>query len=293
MRLSKLIPIKSIINATLLVLVSIFLTPVEQSIASPLTCLSYYGARFADIENSLAIKKTKRIIEENGFKKNRELRDYIYFFGVRFRLKLASIFLKGGHWLDAGAGSGRGQREFFEKITKIKITKNLLRLTAVSVTKPYEAIEEFSPIELSHPNQVRYLHERYIEEIPDKEIISFGRLDLITDLFGPLSYSDKPIEILNKYLRILKNDGEIYTNLGGRLKIDERSMTIVNWLKTIEGIEVSQIGMGLFGSDPSGPHSNGNVIRIRKTRSDIQIPPLRLVFSLSGTPPIQSFELAN
>ena len=105
----------------------------------------------------------------------------------------------------------------------------------------------------------RFLRGRYFLDIPKKELMGrAGQAELITDVFGVFAYDPHPDLVLKRYLGTLRPDGAIFILLGGvrapaRLsqhlvkKNDGTMVSLVDWVKSIQGIEVTHYTNKLFG----------------------------------------------
>lgn len=135
------------------------------------------------------INKTKTHLKYNWFVTARGLQEYI----SQFKFKDFLFQLTPHHrWLDSGAGRALAQKEYLNQATAPAQT------TAVSYKKPWFVWSK---------KNLNYMSDRFIEDISDQEL---GQFDLITDFFGPYSYTDNPVAIINKYLRLLNTNGRIY-----------------------------------------------------------------------------------
>ena len=89
---------------------------------------------------------------------------------------------------------------------------------------------------------------RKIEEIPGNEL---GQHDLLTDIQGPIAYSDRPDLVLNKYLDALKDDGKLFLSMGSNQDPDgpfgETNRVVgrdgvarnyIDWMRSIPGLRV-------------------------------------------------------
>ena len=197
----------------------------------------------------------------NAFVTSRTLGEYGIYSAREFKSFLETLG-PGSHWLDAGAGKGHAIAQYVER------NPAGARVTGVvySGKRPKNA-----------PDQLRYLSGRYIEDIPDEEL---GRADLITDLFGPGSYSTRISEVLNKYLRILTPGGRAFVTLTSEatVTVNGRSTTLLGYLLSLSpppGIEIT--------------HEGSTLIIRKAAETGFQIPTLELTRVESGAPPYRWF----
>jgi hypothetical protein len=172
----------------------------------------------------------QRDIPDEVIELNHGYDDYLYYFGKKLASRLSRLDDR-GHWLDGGAGTARAQREF------AKAPKEMggPRLTAVATAKPDEARDLIEDAELRH-SEFHY-HERDL-------VVPWPRLepiDVITDLFGALTYSLTPKIVMINYLRELKSNGAIFFKLP-----DSQVPEFLAWLSTIPNVEVEPCGKGAF-----------------------------------------------
>lgn len=134
---------------------------------------------------------------------NRGYRSYAGILGPDF----AAAVRRARHWLDVGAGKAAAMREFWKTIRQLSGTlEDTPLMTAVGLREPWSpALARFKKACLSF----RYL-EGEIETIPGEKI---GKADLITDVYGALSYTKFLDVTLQKYLDLLELGGELHAIL--------------------------------------------------------------------------------
>lgn len=224
------------------------------------------------------VKKTEKTISTNGFTTARDLTEYQSIFKIRnedylkgpFTTKLAS--LQNNHrWLDSGAGRAYAQKTFLKSFNHSEEAPELI---ALSYKKPALLLPVFS-------KKFKYQEGRWLEDIPNKEL---GKFDLITDLYGPFSYSKDPIQVLNKYLDLLSVNGEIYFSFEFRsniIEINGKAEPLSDWLletaKFQNDFEIEQISLVAFR------------IRLLKP-TQFHWPQLNLSQFSSNLPPFRRFE---
>lgn len=128
----------------------------------------------------------------------------------------------------------------------------------------------------------RYIEGRKVEDIPVREIALPGSVKLITDLYGPLSYSPELVQILRVYGDLLATNGQLHVATDKEnLKIFEpstgRMLSLFDFIEFYcEGFRVVR---GL---------ANPTLIR---TRDAIKIPQLQVVSFKSGSPSVLTYSL--
>jgi hypothetical protein len=103
-----------------------------------------------------------------------------------------------------------------------------------------------------------------------------GKVSVISDLFGALSYSKAPDQVLATYLAMLKPGGVLYTH-GSGAKVNGKWLG--EWLAKIPGLKVTQ----------NRNDMGGRSFMLEKTDDTVQIPRLTFNSSLGASPPIQRF----
>lgn len=157
------------------------------------------------------------------------------------------------NWLDAGSGES-------------SVPASVLARGAAGLIKPKYSSGKFSYqkgepannlsvtlVDLATPIQsdsrTKVLNGRKIENIPSDEI---GQHDLLTDIQGPIAYSNRPDLVLGKYLDALKDDGKLFLSLGSdqdrsRAPFGETNSIVgkdgvarnyVQWMQSIPGLKV-------------------------------------------------------
>jgi hypothetical protein len=232
---------------------------------------------------------------------------------------------EGSVWVDMGAGQARALAEGLRKNPKIA------KGVAIAYKKPFNAIKDpsgtsvlrrilsrvFEPqrefVPTKAADRFSYLHGDYVENMyRDGKLDDLkGNVDLITDVFGPVSYSENLPDVLQTYFDLLKQNGVLIVNLmldvnysghGANFKqipaqaknqvFTDRTIDrngVITWLKTIPGIEVideSEVqGNGIARERSAG-------IKIVKTAEDVIVPrTLKTEVYEAGSPPKRIFRL--
>jgi hypothetical protein len=178
------------------------------------------------------------------------------------------------HWLDAGAGHAEamkdlvaGVRDILGRTVKVKAR----RLTALGLAKPGGFSEG-----ILASRDFRYLEGKYLEDYRFEEI---GVCDLITDLWGPFSYTAQIDVVLRKYLELLKVGGKLYIEIKpGSTAID--GLSLRDYLARIPGIRAEV---------------DSYTVRIEKTgwtRGE-DVPRLKLEEFRPSSPPIRRWRIMD
>ena len=116
-----------------------------------------------------------------------------------------------------------------------------------------------------------------------------GRVALITDVFGAMSYSDRPDLVLRRYGKLLQPGGRIAMLLTPSEQVaivdpdGGAAETLIDYLGRAGGFEVERF----FELDV------GDVLILRRTAAPLAIPKLELLRSGAHLPPSQPFRLVG
>jgi hypothetical protein len=308
---------KTLVTAMLPLACMVFLAP---SAAFPQTQCSEI------FQTAARVKIENQLIAANAFTDNRDLNTYssqLPFKQAPSIISLLEQLQHGSTWIDMGAGEANALADGLRQ--NLKITHGI----AVGVKKP-----KFAKDERDLPGRLRYLDGDFVENmVRDGKLNSFmGQVDLISDVFGPLSYSEHLPELFQAYFDLLKTNGTLVFNfmlernqklqpglerrpeslltrwkklLGGQKY--EYGVATVNqlwrsdqegpanfliWLESIPGIEVVEIA----GSMAAEGHrwEKSLAIQIRKVSSKVSVPhTLRTVKYQAGGPPQRVLEVVG
>lgn len=228
-------------------------------------------------------------LSKNSFNVSRGLEAYESQFGPEF-LSVVSRLGPKERWIDMGAGHARAMTEYVypENAGLPDHIRNSLglrqgqhaQLTAVAYQRPplKEFRSKFPGLPVLDETQLKYFSGRYVEQIPDAEL---GGAQLITDVFGPTAYSTRLDEVLSKYLRLIDKDGTIFirSNEIGILLPSGKKLPLVDWLKSLSGLEVKALDRWTFS--------------LKKTSSFEGLPRLILKEMSGSTPPRRVFEVLD
>lgn len=235
------------------------------------------------------------VVVKNSFPHDRGLGEYYDNFGETFR-KVLTNPRSGFRWLESGAGHANVPRDYLRLNPEADV-----QIVGVSFFAPPGAFE--SP-------KFIHLGGRLLENITNKEL---GKFDLITDNFGPYSYTEQIDRVLQKYIDLLNVGGVAYihgvnifsgahipgpieslfrsllpvpTSLSKRrLTIEDhgKKLSVLGWLQTHAGIRVEQI--------EAWPN---DIIRIEKLVEEPQrLGRLKLKSFKRGRPPARKYKVVS
>jgi hypothetical protein len=220
---------------------------------------------------ALELQKTQGLLERNSFTTARDLNEYASHLKIDLLLPELNSSKR---WLDAGAGRARAQLQFLEM--KKKSSESPPEMVALSYKKPWFVTAK--------KESFKYLEGRFIEDYHPSELGSF---DLITDLFGPYSYSKNPITVLNQYLELLNVHGNlrIYsTSVTSDIWANGQLISINTWIS--QTLNTPQ-AKAIFETEVK--HGLISVRRINK--GSFQLPSINLILFSSDTPPHRKYQI--
>ncbi|MDD5303046.1 MAG: hypothetical protein PHS14_08035 [Elusimicrobia bacterium] len=223
---------------------------------------------------------------EATFTRGRDLGTYVEKLGPGFHAAIDAIGRRPDpRWLDSGGGEGVAVKEYLDLAKARNWPAVKITLLAYDTPARSEGLLEV-------------LSGRYLEKIPDSEIT---KSDIITDLFGPLSYSGQPHLVLQKYLDRLKDGGKAFIHLGAGdqafgttnqvVMADGRVVPFVDWLKTVPGLDFEYEVRHIV--TPMREFDTGTAILTRRAGPDVRFPPLELIQYKEGMPPRMMFREAG
>jgi SAM-dependent methyltransferase len=246
-------------------------------------------------------------IKSNMFKVGRHLWTYDELLPFVRSKRLMSIMKDlppGSVWVDMGAGAGQA---LWDGLT---LNRNI-RGVGIAYKRP-----DYPWVDLQDDHlhgRVEYLEGDFVENMDRGRKLDHlkGRIDLITDIYGPLSYSkDLPL-LLQTNMNLLKKDGllifSVMTETGVTMLKDPPEPVSLNavfknsqrlpegllaWIRTIPGIELVETTP--FHNNAGPAYENSVAIKIRKTQDDVRVPrTLKTIDYQSGAPPSRVFEVTE
>jgi len=224
---------------------------------------------------------------EATFTRGRDLGTYVEKLGPGFRAAIDAVGQRPDpRWLDSGGGEGIAVRQYLGLAKERDWPPVRITLLAYETPARSEGLLEV-------------LSGRFLEKIPDAEI---AKSDIITDLFGPLSYSGQPHLVLQKYHDRLKDGGKAFIHLGAGdqafgtkntvVMADGRVVPFVAWLKTVPGLDFEDEVRHIV--TPMREFDTATAILTRRAGRDVRFPPLELIQYKDGMPPRMMFrEIAH
>ena len=219
---------------------------------------------------------------EATFTRGRDLGAYVEKLGPGFRAAIDAIGQRPDpRWLDSGGGEGIAVRQYLD-LAKAR-SWPAVKVTLLAYETPARS-----------EGLLEVLSGRFLEKIPDAEI---AKSDIITDLFGPLSYSGQPHLVLQKYLDRLKDGGKAFIHLGAGdqafgtmntvVMADGKVVPFVEWLKTVPGLDFENEVRRIV--TPMREFDTATAILTRRAGRDVRFPPLELIQYKDGMPPRMMF----
>ena len=229
------------------------------------------------------MREMRGVVTAGDFNDFRGMTDYIAVLGEEFAAQVARL-VRGKRWLDVGAGHARAQKEYL--LAKMSLKQRFFEGKAEVVAVAAEAPTKLNihAIKLDTAvhgigggaGNLNELVGRYVEDIPDEEL---GKFNIITDVFGAVSYSERLDVVLNKYLRLLTEGGTLYVHTVSFhtqiIRKDGSKIAMFEWLQAIPGLRVT-VGSTDFS--------------ITAERPGVVVPRLKLIGGKADAPPERLFQ---
>ena len=290
-----------------------------------------------------SFQKLTQLIDRNFFETRRNFEKYAELFPQSFLSRISHLKSE-GHWIDAGSGEGFALQDLFSQ-TVIEPEK-VLREAASSFWRARRIVIDPEPLRESaqrlnfrepedkpeitgvtykmvRPDpaipKLIFKVGRFFEDIPLGE---FSKADLITDLYGVISYSPRLDEVLRRYHALLKDSGRVYIFLGDYLsvpqhigtrrverigeegwyspfvnstvtRLDGSTVSLLDWIKSLTDFN-AQVEKVVIQQPKRGDLVPGEIERstliLEKKTEHPKIPSLKLIESDDGKPPLRKFE---
>jgi len=211
----------------------------------------------------------------------------------------------GAVWVDMGAGEARALAD------GLHANHQISEGVAIAYNRPSNA---FSGNDISE--RFRYLEGDFVENMARNGKLDnlIGKVSFLTDVYGPISYSENLPDVLQVYFDLLSLNGMAVFNLmwSKGLDINDHSggyhelrplltnyvkkdgfndkMGVIKWLSKIPGLEVVEIS-----EFEIGPNSEKSLaIKVRKISNNVIVPEnLRTVSYKASAPPERIFEIVE
>ena len=132
----------------------------------------------------------------------RPLGDYFARFGSGF-MRILDGLGENERWLDAGAGRAVAIAEFLDEYAK----GNAVALAFAVPTSDPRALASYVSMVASHGDRVSLLFGRLPEDISAEELGSFR---VVTDVFGPATYSTDLQAVIERYGQVVSSGDQIF-----------------------------------------------------------------------------------
>lgn len=258
----------------LLVALSIFYTPLELYGSFFSRCAGYLEAGGqTEQETQLALLQIRYKVASNSFPVERDLSHYKHAF-PELAERLAT-FPSDGIWMDMGAGEARAMLSYLAEL-KSAVGVGQRQLLAIGASIPENNENDIRLAQREDRGRFYYI-ESYIEKL---EFADLPKADLITDVYGPLSYSSSLSQILLRYIAQLKVGGDLFiladpSNTLIRHPEKDGLLDLLDYLRLVKGVRVVEahdLGKGVS-------------IHIQRTEGEIVVPAVRLKAAESTIPP--------
>lgn len=269
---------------------SIAVTPSRACAApSASTCSELFEKGFARSKSEMAF------IAKNKFTKSRSLLNYDFAFAFNWAANVSKTIARlaaGAKWMDMGAGEAKAIIEV------LRSNQSLGEAIAISHTVPKE-FEWPADVDAS---RFTYLKDDFVENMARNGQLDrwAGQIDVITDLYGPFSYTNDVVAVLQTYLDLLKPGGVAFINLMNEEKINGKyvrwnstfsptggRLNLIEWIAGLPGVEVVATARQVAGR---GDSERSIAIKIKKTAPVVIVPTnLEVTEYMPYSPPRRSF----
>jgi len=172
-------------------------------------------------------------------------------------------------WIDMGAGRALPMRTIMKRW-------NAPHMTALAREWP-GAPDDLARLVTEGEGRFTPLYGKMLEDYP---VASLGRHELVTDFYGPFSYSTHVDDVVRTYAEITNEGGHVqllFMDTGIDLGAPQGAL---DWLRECRGLEV-------VDSRAKGPYQSVDLVR---TRDPIDIPPLELRDFRATTPSYRAYD---
>lgn len=259
------------------------------------TCQS----QFVKLDPNKRITLKNDAIENNSFTVSRDLNQY----GAAFSFDRGHGFFKNFNnlppeavWVDMGAGDGLALNEGLNEFPQIG------KGVAISYKKTNSAVAN------RPDNRLEYLDGDFVENMWSAGRLDHlkGKVDLITDVHGPLAYSSDLKNLIEVYSDLLKPGGKLYFVMMNKrnftpgvdaagdpksvntFRAGDKEVELLDWLKKIPGLKVE--ATKTQNSRAGELYEEYLSFKIEKSDPKVVVPEnLRTVSYFPSTPPRRIF----
>ncbi|MFM8269560.1 MAG: hypothetical protein ACKN9V_05160 [Pseudomonadota bacterium] len=290
-----------------------------------------------------SFEKLTGLIGRNFFETRRDFEKYAELFPASF-LSDVSRLKSDGHWIDAGSGEGFALQDLFNQ-TVIDPPAVLKNAEATFWRKrrilldPEQLRESAARLNFREPEDkpkvtgITYKMDRSDPKIPnlfiktgrffeDIPLGEFSQADIISDLYGVISYTPRLDEVLKRYHTLLKDSGRVYIFIGDYLSVPEQVrlrrferakeagwyspfvkstvrkadgsvVSLLDWVASLPGFRTRVEFVEIQETSRAGfvPGTIERSTLVLEKRSDQSFfPTLRLMESDEGKPPTRKFQ---
>jgi len=238
--------------------------------------------------------RNEKFVRESDFNVNRDFVYYTDHLGHEFTNKLRPVNGLAAHWVDLGAGNAAAMRRMYRPVGRQpSVDAKAVYCTAVGFAEPKDilSVKESEMIAKEFGKDAFQYLAGLFHELSDATI---GRADVITDVYGVLSYTPDPSRDLRKALNLLNPNGILIMEIdpkGFAFEGKSGDVAWVEYLKTIGGIEVTRVEPRKDLHDPNGTKVKSMVIELTRTKGPISVPELQVTALFSNTPPARTLRL--
>jgi SAM-dependent methyltransferase len=233
---------------------------------------------------------------------NRGLSGYAEVLPSSFCAALGSLG-NSNRWLDIGAGQGQAILDYYESEQKTGRAQECAgsgaRARAIAISIEDRRTEKWKQQAASFGDgRMRYLAGKRLRQYSLEEL---GKFQIITDVYGGFTYTEKLSQFLEMVLSLLETGGAFYTvlpavrledgtdKLGTWYKTQlvdaaSRPVKVCSWLKQTSCTKV-------ICESKSDWDEPTQLIEVRKVCSGVAVRTLRIVEYIAGAPPGRRFQL--
>lgn len=176
------------------------------------------------------------------------------------------------HWIDMGAGQLRAIVEYFSIRTEARA-----QVTAINYFAPPGYAHWYNRLDEEARSRLRHLEPVDFLELSARQL---RKADLISDVYGALSYTPEFGKALQKALKTLKVGGRLYFTSTDTTFWDADSQELLDmeeFLARVSGVEVRKTTPTSF--------------LLTRTSQDVQVPKLKLAGFRTYTPPSRHYHV--